>query len=211
MIFIVKKMKKNINKITWACYLLALFWLGACTPNQVHNFQIDNIGMQNVSLDGWQGSNNKFYLMKIKLKHCNEYFGIGGIPYGGGILDSVCNIVIFDGKNEDVANSLKPVSSFVEDSVKTLWGRIGSKDFPCHYCLNVRQLQNYLNRMTVEVRGEYYSKEEDAHYMYRLFCVPKGQPLPKKLIFRFDKYSIECDVNNIPKRVKVTRIDKMEP
>lgn len=91
-------MKKNINKITWACYLLVLFWLGACTPNQVHNFQIDNIGMQNVSLDGWQGSNNKFYLMKIKLKHCNEYFGIGGIPYGGGILDSVCNIVIFDGK-----------------------------------------------------------------------------------------------------------------
>lgn len=40
MIFIVKKMKKNINKITWACYLLVLFWLGACTPNQVHNFQI---------------------------------------------------------------------------------------------------------------------------------------------------------------------------
>ena len=65
--------------------------------------------------------------------------------------------------------------------------------------------------MTQNIRGEYYSKEEDAHYMYRLFCVPKGQPLPKKLIFRFDKYSIECDVNNIPKIVKVTRIDKMEP
>ena len=65
--------------------------------------------------------------------------------------------------------------------------------------------------MTQNIRGEYYSKEEDAHYMYRLFCVPKGQPLPKKLIFRFDKYSLECDVNNIPKIVKVTRIDKMEP
>ena len=63
MIFIVKKMKKNINKITWACYLLVLFWLGACTPNQVHNFQIDNIGMQNVSLDGWQGSNQ--YCVKL--------------------------------------------------------------------------------------------------------------------------------------------------
>ena len=173
------------------------------------SFRVDSVGMQRVTLE--DKANANMYLLKLKLTHCNRRLHFGCIPYSHGISDSVAKIVVYDGKGKTINERVLNFPMSRADSVKTIWLRYENKEIPCNYCMNIGQLQKTLNSMTQNIRSEYFCKEENAHYMYRLFSLPKELPLPKKLVFRFDKYSLECDVNNTPQRVKVTRIDKMEP
>ena len=206
------KNRNNMKKIAFIlCFLCTILFMVYILFGffRYVNFRVDSAGMQKLSLVGENDAN--MYLLTLKLTHCNKQLYFGCMPYPGGISDSVIQIKGYDEKGKTLDEKVLCFPKSQDDSIRTIWLNYENKEVPCNYSLNIDKLQKELNSMTQNIRGEYYSKEEDAHYMYRLFCVPKGQPLPKKLIFRFDKYSIECDVNNIPKRVKVTRIDKMEP
>lgn len=162
------------------------------------NFCLYSAQMQNVRLN--ESVQYNTYLICFELKHCNKQFYLGDVPYPKGILDSITKIKL-------VGDSELTDFSFCPENLlgKTNWLNLDGKRIPCHYCKNIEEMRVELNGMTENIRGEYYSESNDAHYMYRLFCFPKIQSLPKQLVIYMGSNMVICNVNNTPKRLVIEK------
>ncbi len=196
-----------MKKILFCCFGVLALMLFLCAYLRPVNFRVNSIKMQRVSLK--DSSQNEFYLLVLELKHCNEQLYFGSVPYPGGIIAPVTQIKVFDERRNVMSGDFKGFSACLGDSIETIWISDGQKEVPCHYCKSLEELRENLNAMTENIRGEYFVNEDDAHYMYRLFCIRKGHNLPKKLFFCFGTYSLTCNVNNMPAKIIVVKIDKM--
>lgn len=196
---------KKIIYVIGLCCMLMLLALGCHKYSSPLNYRVESISMCKV--DGvFEGDTDSYYLLGIELKHCTYRFTIGGMPYPRGILDPIKQIKVFDMRNKDITSSFMGLATYRKDSVKTWWMNYGTKKIPCYYCANIEQLQDKLNWMSVDIRSEYYCKEKDAHYAYRLFRFPSKKALPNKLVFQLNKERLEVRVCNQPIKLKLDRV-----
>ena len=55
---------------------IVVLTISSCTPNKSHNFQVANVEVQKVSIDGMDSDSVNLYLMTIEMADCNRYYSL---------------------------------------------------------------------------------------------------------------------------------------
>lgn len=55
---------------------IVVLTISSCNSNKSHNFQVANVEVQKVSIDGMDSDSVNLYLMTIEMADCNRYYSL---------------------------------------------------------------------------------------------------------------------------------------
>lgn len=186
---------------------IVVLTISSCTPNKSHNFQVANVEVQKVSIDGMDSDSVNLYLMTIEMADCNRYYSLlkdFTYSYDRGILFPVQRIEGRNEKSQAVTSFMHGLSSYLNQSYSTLELEDEfNRAFFCPYSNDIASFIDELNSMGINLRVENYDKQKKCHFVRRLFCLPKDKGQLKQLLLYLENKMIVCKVAEESFRLKV--------
>lgn len=194
------------NKIS--LFIFAFLLMIGCSPNRAHNFQVRNVKMQSVIIDGLENDSLDFYKVSVMMEDCNEYYSLmGALSYEGGLIESIQSISVYNYGKENVTSLLKGLQKIEDMPFSTIEVEESSKySYFCYRCANLDEFKDELNRMTINLRTECNNKEDSTHSVNRIFCFSKGVCPIVKMTIKLQNHSVSCVVDNRPVKLEIKEV-----
>lgn len=199
-----------MRKIIYISFGLIISLLISCRPDRPKNFKIVQPFVQRVYIEGMGRDSIALYLVSIKVKPCNKVYSMGySYWFTDGILDSIAFVKVVDMNNKDQTKMFKGYFKYKGKEVDALWLRnVSTNDvFQVYNCADISELLEEVNAMSINLRCEYFCKQDSSIYINRLFAIP--QSMTKKtlrMIMKLKTQGMECYVDERPLKLQVYEV-----